>query len=138
MFCLEEEIEDGISVGSLPFPFFTENSAAHRVVGIVPKDWGFPSDQGVWVPLLVPVTADPAAHAPGTMLVGRLPVGGSAAVASARSQALIRAAVTLEDRRPAVDARPFVRALKDVVRDLHGGGPEDVTGECARLLGHFS
>jgi predicted permease len=89
------------------------SGTAHRVVGIVPRDWGFPSDQGVWVPLPVPVTADPAAHAPGTMLVGRLPVGGSAAVASARSQALIRAAVTLEDRRPSVDARPFVRALND-------------------------
>ena len=32
----------------------------------------------------------------------------------------------------------FRRALLDVVREMQGGGPEGVEGECARLLAHFS
>jgi RNA polymerase sigma factor (sigma-70 family) len=32
----------------------------------------------------------------------------------------------------------FTRALMDVVREMHGGGPESVEGECVRLLAHFS
>ena len=85
----------------------------HQIVGIVPEDWGFPSDQAVWVPLTFPIATDPADHHPGTMLVGRLPEGGSAETASIRSEALIRGAGTLAERRPSVQARPFVRALND-------------------------
>ena len=32
----------------------------------------------------------------------------------------------------------FKRALLDIVRELQGGGPESVEGECSRLLAHFS
>ena len=32
----------------------------------------------------------------------------------------------------------YKRALMDTVRDLHGGGPESIETECARLLEYFS
>jgi len=89
------------------------NGTAHEIVGVIPDSWKFPSDEDVWVPLLIPVGAQPDDQHPDMRLVGRLAEGVSAARATAESDALIRGGSSMADRETSVVVRGYARGFTD-------------------------